>query len=315
MVYHHDGIAPTAPTGEAHIRGAAPKSWRGYIIAASIAGGLLLGAVVCLALGFMGGFWNLGLFGVIIGIGVAIAALPQLAIVGRIFVTAGPQGLHTLVFDLPWADVSAYEFVDQNSTYNTINAAKTKADQVRRRSIVITRKATDQNGRPIQWGYTLPVNHTTNYDEFHAAVRAYAPQVRVGSALGAGAYQQDPGVTAQLRALLAQYGYLDISRGRGKTALQISPTGMAVGENSLPWNAITALAAVTDVHTTSYNGVKSTERTPRLVVITNHIDPKTGEPVVLRPAYPTHYQPTIEQIVPLIVEFAPHVTFGDRRTG
>lgn len=305
-------LAPVTGPDPVSIKGALPSKWGGFIFLSVAAGAALLILLISLGSGAGGGIF-IGAFGLIIfGLPFLISLFSMLSVNGSTYITAGPDGIVTKMFTLRWNQIQAYGFVEQTTRYNLTNPHLTTATRQRMCSIVITGTETDSSGRPLQYGYTLPYNHTANFDEFRAAVRAYAPKVQESTTIGAGHYRVDPQVTDRLRAELARNGYIDISRKTGRNALAISPTGITVGNDSLPWSDVAGLSAVTDVYTSSTAGIPTSDRTHRLVVVTKYVDQRSGNRKVLRPAYPASYQPTIEQIAPLLAELVPH--FVDQRT-
>ncbi|MGC5246943.1 hypothetical protein ACPXB3_08475 [Gordonia sp. DT219] len=304
---------PTVPAVE--ITGTAPSSWTGHWVFGGAAVVLLVGAIISAATGSAGGAVFLGIIGAFVLILALLMVWGATSAIGRRQVSAGPEGIWTPYFTLTWSQVRALDFKQDCVEYAKINPHKVRASRRRRTSLVITGTEVDKQGRPLQYGSTLYQFNTGNFDEFRSAAKKFAPHIGFWTALDVDDYQVDPTTQQSLHQQYAATGCITVRTRRGKEKLRIDGAGVTVRSDFVPWNAITAVIAVTDIHTTTGSSGTggTTSRTPRLVFVTNLTDTK-GKERRLRPTYEVSYQPTIEQLLPWLRQLVPHVQIADQRT-
>ncbi|MFW0786291.1 hypothetical protein AAFP35_17445 [Gordonia sp. CPCC 206044] len=308
---HPDGSRATTPVS---VRGTAPPSWKGFIIIGAFNGAVALTALVCLAAGVYGGAAFAGGFLVLFGGPCAVQFLVARSRIGKPYITAGPEGLWANGFTLRWDEIRALDFITAFSAYRTLDQHTTQATREKRCSLVVTKTATDQNGRPIQIGQTMPVNHTHNYDEFRSAVRAFAPHIEFWSSVRTSHYVADQTIRNAMLQELSTTGVITVRDKRGVPKFVLDPAGVML-ENGvrLPWTDVAGLTAVTDLHTTNSGALEYTESTHRLVLATRFTDPGSGRRIDERPVYDLDFQPPLEQVLPLVQQWAPHLGFADNR--
>ena len=311
----HGHPAPSA--APFHVCGTPPKSWQGYtvggIIIAALGIGVLLAAVS--RQGVVAGL--IGIFFVVLGLRYTKSLVSVRRMIGKPIVTAGPDGLWVRTLGpalLPWSDVRACGFLENTVAYTLHNPSKTVATRTRNTSLVVTRQENDETGRPIQVGSTLPTYNDLDAGAFAAAVRRFAPHVELRTDVTTSDIALDRGVQERLAHQWATTGRMAVTNRRGtKEKLVFDRQGIHFGRTFVPWASVVGIGAVTDVHTTSHSGIKTTERVHRLVIMTSERD-RWDAQVVHRLEYPTSYQPPLEQFLPALRSVAPHLPITDRRT-
>lgn len=241
------------------------------------------------------------------------ASLLALVNVNKPCATAGPDGIWTRTFQLRWDEIRALDFVDGTFRFILTSPHLTHVDpRVMLTSLVVSTRAVDAHGRPIQYGNTMFVRNTRNFDEFRTAVSAFDPRVRFTAVLGADDYTPDPAMQTFLRSQLDTYGMVSIKDRRGRPRIAVDVRGIGLEDGRIvAWADIAGLHAVTDVYT-DRNGIDTSIRTNRLVIVTRQLDSR-GETIVHRPECGIDDAPPLEQVMLLIRSLAPHVVFTDER--
>ncbi|MYR07539.1 hypothetical protein GTV32_15060 [Gordonia sp. SID5947] len=307
---HH---LPTTPP-PVSICGARPKSWTAYWVLGAINAVVAVLLLVSIAAGAVGGIFLSGGFLILFGGFSLFQWYAAFSNVGKTFVTASADGIWTRGFELGWHEIRALEFVEGTFRYSLMGNETTVASRQRLCSVVVTTIRTDANGRPFQYGQTMVNNYTRNEDEFRAAVRYFASHVQFRTYLTSSDYTPDPASTSALRQQLSAAGMISIHDRKGRAKLAVDPAGIVLDNGRrIVWADVTGLVALTDVSTSQSAGVDISTRTNRLVVITRHVDPKHNRNHEERPEYREDYQPSIEHLIPIIHQLAPHVAFADRR--
>ncbi|PIB75212.1 hypothetical protein CQY22_010120 [Mycolicibacterium brumae] len=88
--------------------------------------------------------------GVVAGIGTLVHLLSVCAIQnlkGKPLVIAGPEGLWTTQFALPWSNVRAFEFIEKPATHNGGDPRLTTAARYVCESLLVTSNEFDASGR------------------------------------------------------------------------------------------------------------------------------------------------------------------------
>ncbi|RPA62289.1 hypothetical protein EF294_09815 [Gordonia oryzae] len=294
--------------------GAPPKSWTAFWVCGGIGVAAFVAVAICAAAHAVAGVIFFGIFGVGWSGLVLLTLWGARSVIGRPQVTAGPDGIWAPAFQLPWDQIRALDFVSGGTSYGKIDPHQTHAARRRETSLVVTSRATNKNGRPLQYGTTLHHFNSENFDEFRSAVRALAPHVEFWTTLNVSDYVVDPTAQQELTRQLAATGRVAVTTRRGKEKMYFDRNGVGADGKFVPWTSVTGVIAVIDLHTTSGStGMgKSTSRTPKLVIVTNMVDQK-GNELRLRPTYEASYQPPVEHLLPLLRQLAPHVQIADQR--
>ncbi|AFA74098.1 hypothetical protein GPOL_c30830 [Gordonia polyisoprenivorans VH2] len=292
--------------------GAAPKSWTSFWVNGAIVVAAFVAMALCAAMRATVAANCFGTFGVVASGLVLLTLWQARSVIGKPQVTAGPEGIWAPAFQLPWDQIRALEFVSGQITYRKNDPHQTHATRRRETSLVVTSRAANKNGRPLQYGTTLYHFNSENFDEFRSAVRALAPHVEFWTTLNVSDYVVDPTAEQELARQLAATGRVAVTTRRGKEKMYFDRNGVGADDKFVPWTAVTGVVAVIDLYTTNGRTGKSTARTPKLVVVTNMVDQK-GQELRLRPTYEASYQPPVEHLLPLLRQLAPHVQIADQR--
>lgn len=270
-----------------------------------------IGLVTSIVAGAAGGEIFFGMVFPVVGLLFLLICYTRMTVIGRPYVTAQSAGLWTRNFELPWSDVKAMQFVIQRRRYTP--AMPTRVVRIGRRqksvcSLVVTRQVTNEDGRPVQYGQSLPMDYTQNLDELMAAARSYAPHVQARTYLTPGDFVVDPAVRQSLLDQLAATGQINVVDKNGRSEAALGPGGIAAGKWSVPWSEVDAVVAYTQFDRT-YDGRPTAFSSPWLKVVTKSGDSRP--PLVID--YRKTLRPTIEQLASVLSTIAPNARFVDER--
>ncbi|KXO99204.1 hypothetical protein [Tsukamurella pseudospumae] len=309
MAHEHVGGGPV----EVEVAGAAPPRTTWRLVYGLVVVAFWVSAAASYAAGPTWLTITLAVIGAILAVLFGLNLWAERHMIGDVELKAGPDGLWTSRFTLEWDDVRSCGFATGKYKYKLIDPTMWVYDSAEATSLVVTRRTADANGRQIQVGYTLYEHHTDNLDEFLAAVRHYAPSSDGDFGRSARDYVPDIEVQSRLRAQWDAEGRVVVTTKRGKEKLVFDRAGISAGRDSVPWESVAALGAVTDSVKSTMNGVSTgTTYTHKLVIVTSEVD-KKGKQRTLRPDYPGDYVPPLEQLVPFLQVLAPSLPISDKR--
>ncbi|MDF3283696.1 hypothetical protein [Gordonia sp. N1V] len=192
---------------------------------------------ICAAAHAAAGVIFFGIFGVGWSGLVLLTLWGARSVIGRSQVTAGPDGIWAPAFQLPWEQIRALDFVSGGTSYGKIDPHQTHAARRRETSLVVTSRAANKNGRPLQYGTTLHQFNSENFDEFRSAVRALAPHVEFWTTLNVSDYVVDPTAQQELARQFAATGRVAVTTRRGKEKMYFDRNGVGADDKFVPWTA------------------------------------------------------------------------------
>ncbi|MGV9712485.1 hypothetical protein ACWDTI_17685 [Gordonia sp. NPDC003424] len=308
-----DGLRGTNPAGlSVSIVGMPPPIRFGTILVGVIDAAAVVGLVFFLVTGNRGGAFVCGLVLLIIGLPGALAFYGARVPVGKPQVTASPEGVWTRFWEFRWDEVIACEFVRRYYLYTVLTGPQqVRPTDLMRRSFVVTTRTADVNGRPQQYGFTLPINHSTNFDEFYSAVRAFAPHVEFWKIMDASVYVVNPATQDAIAREIATTGMVAVRDPEGNPKFAFDPRGVVLKNGSrLGWNDLVEMNACNFDELTNS---KLPNLNYGLEFVTLKSQAGKGTPPRLRPDLKPDYTPPIEQLMPTILRWAPHLRYTDSR--
>lgn len=255
---------------------------------------------------------------IMIGIPSAVIAYAARLPVGKPQMTASSQGLWTRYLQFRWDEIQACEFV--TAPYAYVLATDPSGPQLVRtsnllhQSLIVTLKAADAHGRPLQYGSTLWQYHTANFDEFWSAIRQFAPHVGHWSVLGTAQYVVVPAFQDAIAAEISATGMVSVRDRRGNSRFGFDPQGVILKNGTrMDWPNLVAIDAYTMGNPSQKGYFLRTAHTNILWFVTPESRERNWARPRERPNLRSDYTPPIEQLMPTILRWAPHLEYTDSR--